>query len=525
QYYTGEKVAQSYTNAKLLYEAAINLDPHYALAYRNLGVIFEHGRGLDAPEIVKAVRYYQQAIDKNYSEAHHDLQALLDSPQLTADQLNSIAVLYHEGKEVKQDYIKAKSLYEKVISKDPQYSVAYRNLGVIFEDGLGLNAPDLIKAVLFYQQAIDKSENEPQHNNELKQKIISKNAKYARAYRSFSVIVEQEGDAKGKTTPSYQQAVDINQAVPQHDLTSLLDSPKLTAAQLNSIAVLYHNGKEVKQDYAKAKLLYEKAISRDAQYGAAYRNLGLIFKLAYGLSAPDLVKAVLCFQQAIDRNYVEAQNDLQSLLASSSLTADQLNHLAVLYKDGKEVKQNSTKATSFSEQSIALNNSFLSLLKKEFKLEYPSIDVWLDDITQPNSKVKELRSEQTGNTMLHMVFQCSLQKLSPVEKVQKSAKALSQLKYVRNGRHELPLALLKNQDPYQLKPIIYTEGLVKMGKELDKLESMLNTIKTKTTVANHFILLEGPPGTGKTVAVKNHLATLGYTVNEWMRGVEEDRFV
>ena len=66
---------------------------------------------------------------------------------------------------------------------------------------------------------------------------------------------------------------------------------------------------------------------------------------------------------------------------------------------------------------------------------------------------------------------------------------------------------------------------VQLGNELERVEAFLNKIKNNLTIDGHFLLLDGPPGTGKTSLVLKHLKEQGYPIHEWVRGEGSDRYV
>jgi SpoVK/Ycf46/Vps4 family AAA+-type ATPase len=169
---------------------------------------------------------------------------------------------------------------------------------------------------------------------------------------------------------------------------------------------------------------------------------------------------------------------------------------------------------------------FLTDLAVDFNHRaYQTMDELLDAIIAPNRPLVSCVSSKTGDTMLHRLAALPLMPaLKP--RIHEAAKCLLASLNVRNHLHETPLFTLRNKaDPHGLLAIIDAAPMIKLGKELDMVDAFLEKIKTDPTVEGHFLLLDGPPGTGKTSTVQDHLAKKGYSVKIWDRGSENDRKV
>jgi tetratricopeptide (TPR) repeat protein len=232
-------------DAQNYYQKVLELDPNYADAHNNLGVIFEKLR-----EYQKAKSCYEKVIkiDPNYVKAH-----------------NNLGVIFEKLRE----YQKAKSCYEKVIKIDPNYVNAHNNLGVIFKE-LGENQ----KAKEWYKKAIEIDPNyavahynlgviykelgENQKAKDCFEKVISVNPNYAVAHYNLGVIFRELGEYQ-KAKECFEKAIELN--------------PNYVNAY-NNLGVAF---KELKE-YQKAKECFEKAIELNPNYADAHKNLGILLK-------------------------------------------------------------------------------------------------------------------------------------------------------------------------------------------------------------------------------------------------------
>jgi tetratricopeptide (TPR) repeat protein len=111
------------TKAIELFEKAIELDPDIAIAYNNLGFAYK-----DQGNITKAIQLYEKAIelDPDYAWAYINLGfAYKDQGNIT----------------------KAIESFEKAIELDPDIAIAYNNLGFAYHN----SNPD--KALIYYKKA------------------------------------------------------------------------------------------------------------------------------------------------------------------------------------------------------------------------------------------------------------------------------------------------------------------------------------------------------------------------------------
>lgn len=112
RYFEGkERIQQNFMNAKICFRFASVKD--CALADFYLGFMYQHGQGCQK-KLVKALRYYHMAQDKGYFPAQEQLDNLLHSEALTADELVSLALSYEEGTlGLPKNELLARALYHK----------------------------------------------------------------------------------------------------------------------------------------------------------------------------------------------------------------------------------------------------------------------------------------------------------------------------------------------------------------------------------------------------------------------------
>jgi len=162
---TFELAVQNHQNNNLqdaqdYYQKVLELDPNYADAYNNLGVLYK-----ELEEHQKAKDCYEKAIviNPNYTDAHYNLGNIF--------------------KELGENQ-KAKECYEKVIEINPNYIDALNNLGNIFDD-LGENQ----KAKDCFEKAIEINPNYVDANYNLGT-IFQELGEYQKAISCFEKTIE-----------------------------------------------------------------------------------------------------------------------------------------------------------------------------------------------------------------------------------------------------------------------------------------------------------------------------------------------
>jgi len=123
-------IGNIYDNDKALeyYKKAIELKPDYAMAYNNIGAIYESKQDYD-----KALEYYNKAIELE--------------PDVIA--YTNIGAIYDR----KQDYDKAIEYYNKAIKLKPDYAT-YNNIGAVYA-----KKQDYDKAIEHYKKATELDSN------------------------------------------------------------------------------------------------------------------------------------------------------------------------------------------------------------------------------------------------------------------------------------------------------------------------------------------------------------------------------
>ena len=172
------------------------------------------------------------------------------------------------------------------------------------------------------------------------------------------------------------------------------------------------------------------------------------------------------------------------------------------------------------------STELLNTLQRDFGRRFLSVDAWLDDILSPDSRLITAVSNTTGNTMLHLLAKLSLtEKSERILRIKAAARRLKEQCYIRNDNDETPLFTLQRIDVYSLKSIIFPNLMIKIGDELEQVDKFLENVRRDPAKSKHFLLLEGPPGTGKSDTVLQHLKARQHVVYEWATGEADDKWV
>lgn len=213
---------------------------------------------------------------------------------LSASELNDLgAKAKKEG-----NYKKAVEYLRK--SADKGYVLAMFNLGMCYEQGVGLN-PSILEAWSWYKKAADKG--------------------YAPAMNSLGAICEKKHTVAEAMT-WYRKAADRGLLVAQFNLgTILMNQQKyedamrylqkaaeqgFAAAQCN-LGLLYERGLGTVQNYSKAFEWYQKAANLGI--AAGQHNLARCFTLGIGVAAnPN--EAFKWYRKAAEQGFAQAQYSL-----------------------------------------------------------------------------------------------------------------------------------------------------------------------------------------------------------------------
>lgn len=173
------------------------------------------------------------------------------------------------------------------------------------------------------------------------------------------------------------------------------------------------------------------------------------------------------------------------------------------------------------QQEKQSSNEWLRTLYRDFGLRFLSIEAWMNDLSPPNSEQRSMVSVKTGDNLLHVLTSLPFIEEIKKEKLHPIVSALKEQRFQRNHLHQTPLFCLSSTDPYQLKSLLELNGFVKVGDQLEQVDLFLK----QQNKSKHFLLLEGPPGTGKTETVLQHLKTQGHVIYEWVAGAANDQFL
>ncbi len=249
---------------------------------RNLAASYDLGLGVKQ-DYDRARELYEKAVAKGDAEAMH-----------------SLGMLYANGRGTKQDYGKAQELYEK--AADQGVTAAMVSLGLLYNNGTGVKQ-DYDKARQWYEKAAAQDD--------------------TTAMRNLGLLYNNGNGVKQ----------DYDRARQWYEKAAAKDN---TAAMV-SLGLLYNYGNGVKQDYGKARQLYEKAAEKNDT--AAMRNLGLLYSHGNGVKQ-DYDTARQWYEKA-------AEKDDAAAMVS----------LGLLYNNGTGVKQDYDKARQWYEKAAAKDNS------------------------------------------------------------------------------------------------------------------------------------------------------------------------
>lgn len=163
---------------------------------------------------------------------------------------------------------------------------------------------------------------------------------------------------------------------------------------------------------------------------------------------------------------------------------------------------------------------------QKFGLSFDNQEAWLDAILEDPTIAQQV--SPTGDTMLHAVMQIRQVRLPTSQQCQQVTKVVMHLKdqcYVRNQQNETPLFDINSIDPYNRESIFGLSLPLNLDHQLDEVDDFLVTIQREPAQAKRFLLLEGPPGTGKSETVVNYLKNKGHVIHTWVDGEESDRYM
>src|SRR3990167_9017397 len=259
QYYSAtDGKTCDFEKAKLCYEKAISIDPNHSIANYDLGVLHQYGLGVHK-NLIRAKDLYNIAKANGYTDVTLRLLEIeieeKNSASTTIDKWLLLGNYYYSATDGKTcDFEKAKLCYEKAISIDPNHSIANYDLGVLHQYGTGV-PKNLAKAKTYYEKAA------------------------ATGYSDAKLRLLKMEMAETKPTP--------------------------TANDWTILGNRYHNVTDGKaDDFEKAKLCYEKAISIDTNHSIANYDLGVLHQYGLGVHK-NLIRAKDLYNIAKANGYTD----------------------------------------------------------------------------------------------------------------------------------------------------------------------------------------------------------------------------
>jgi len=218
---------------------------------------------------------------------------------------NNLGIMYENGTGVDHSDLKhAADLYRQAC--DGGAMRACNNLGIIYENGTGMDRPDPARSVKLYRQACDGG-NFAGCNN--------------------LGILYENGTAVDHPDPA--------QAVALYQLAC--DGGEMMACK--NLGDMYENGMGVdRPDLARAIRLYRQACDGGAMRGCTY--LGIIYENGTAVDHPDPAQAVALYQRACDDGEMTGCNNLGRMYDNGAGVGENDTRAAELYKqacDGREM--------------------------------------------------------------------------------------------------------------------------------------------------------------------------------------------
>ncbi len=148
-YDPGGRVTRDYARAKVCFDKACIKGCETANYY--LGKLYQNGNGVER-NLVASVRYYQIAYDKGFVLANNGIDDILNSDELTLNELKTIASMYHNGSDgIEKRYLRAIMFYQKASELGDQ--AASLHLGSFFQNEHESVPKNLTLSFRFFLQA------------------------------------------------------------------------------------------------------------------------------------------------------------------------------------------------------------------------------------------------------------------------------------------------------------------------------------------------------------------------------------
>jgi len=277
-YYIGKiyYITGNYMKAKEYFEKAIQLPNPYARYW--LGYMYYFGKGI-TPDYIKARKYFELSSCNNNAKFY-------------------LACIYFYGLGCQQNFDRARQYYESYIhgieyTQDQHLPQALFYLGYIYEKGCGV-PQDYTKAKIYYEQSVSLNESNAMNN--------------LGTMYYYGYGVEQD---HMKAKQYYEQA-------------AALENPYA----IYNLGYMYEQSNKLRTDYVKAKTFYERA-AKLGRYRAMHR-LGHLYE-----EKQDYMKAKELYEKAVTsynlnhimniqfkKNNLDAEIDLANLLTSGNVPPD-----------------------------------------------------------------------------------------------------------------------------------------------------------------------------------------------------------
>jgi tetratricopeptide (TPR) repeat protein/glycosyltransferase involved in cell wall biosynthesis len=307
------------------YERAIAIEPNYAAAHSNLGVVKQH-TGL----LAEAIAHYRQAleIDPNLAETASNLgSALADAGQTTeaiaqydralslnpncAEALINLGLLREEQGDVAEGV----RCYEQAIRVNPNCALAYVNLGIALEEQGEAAGANYDRAIANYERAIAIEPNcfDALHNLahcSIRQGRVADAIAYYDRALALQPDLLQTGLAIGSWLSNQDQSDEALVICQQ----AIQEFPVSAIAHSNLAIVLHKQGK-----ITDAIACYQEALSLKPDFPEALNNLGKAFE-----AAGKMAEAIDCYRRAIELKpgYLHPLTGLGSALHDRGQFAD-----------------------------------------------------------------------------------------------------------------------------------------------------------------------------------------------------------
>ncbi|MBE9092642.1 tetratricopeptide repeat protein [Tychonema sp. LEGE 07203] len=345
------QVQRNFGGAIECYERALRIDPDYAAAHNNLGVVKQQ-----SGRLTEAIAHYKKAleIDGNLAETASNLGSALAEAGETAEAIaqyqralslnpNCAEAMINLGllREEEGNVNEAVKLYQQAIQVNPDCAAAYLNLGIALEKQGEEAGADYDRAIANYERAIELDPNyfDALHNlayASIRQGRVAD----AIAYYERALALEPDlaaTDLAFGNWLSNQDRLDEALAFCQQAIQKY---PASAGARCNLAIVLHKQGKI--QD---AIACYQQALSLKPDFPEALNNLAKAFE-----EAGKMTEAMDCYNRAIELKpgYVNSLNGLGNILHQGGQFAD-----AVTYYD-RAVEFNIANPESHLNLALAL---------------------------------------------------------------------------------------------------------------------------------------------------------------------------